>query len=113
MLEKLAATAHDLWSNWMRYIFKVGTINERGDLVIPSRYVERWTRQMNTEHSDLSEAEQASDVRQARKILTKIEPNLKRLCFCYDGSRRTCDNRQREDQPCDVFNCPLLEANDE
>ncbi|MHA1280593.1 MAG: hypothetical protein ACTSQ8_25840 [Candidatus Helarchaeota archaeon] len=83
MRETLAAHAHDMWSGWMKYVFKKsmpyypGNIQaEEGALIIPKWAVKRWTRQMNTIYEDLSEEEKESDRKEADRILKIIQsPN--------------------------------------
>ena len=71
--EELAAYAHEAWSGWMRYMFKKGTILKRkADFVLPSEFVLRWIRQMNTPYSELPENEKESDRKEADEILRII-----------------------------------------
>ena len=75
--EELAALCHEQWSGWMAYLFS--KCPERGlnegvspGCIIPLWAVERWTRQMNTPYTELSEAEKDSDRAEADKFLAII-----------------------------------------
>ena len=59
--EKLAEETHNVWSSWMKYMFSKGKDTLGGTWVMPKWAVQRWTRQMNTPYSDLSEEEKQSD----------------------------------------------------
>ncbi len=78
--EEFAELAHDQWSNWMRYLFSKcdstmpNTLSalDNDSLIIPAEFVERWTRQMDTPYSELSESEQDSDRKEANKFLALL-----------------------------------------
>ena len=70
--EKLAEVQHTIWSHWMRHVFSVCHDLEDGSCVIPSEYVRRWNRQMNTAYRDLSDSEKESDRDQADKTLEAL-----------------------------------------
>lgn len=72
-LEQLADVQHEIWSHWMKYLFSVSTINEQGECVIPTEYVERWQKQAHTSYAELSEKERESDREQARKVIQRLE----------------------------------------
>ncbi len=67
--EKLANYAHHAWSGWMEYLFKKGCYNTDGSFTIPKSFVERWSRQMHTPYSELSEQEKDSDRKEADEML--------------------------------------------
>lgn len=67
--EELSAVQHEIWTNWMKYLFSVSTSNPDGTYTIPSDKVKRWIGQMNTPYSGLTEDEKESDREQADKIL--------------------------------------------
>ena len=77
MREKLAAHAHEMWSGWMRYLFsKSRTVRlqheavlQKGDVVIPKAYAERWKRQMKTYYHRLPPEMQKSDLEEADRML--------------------------------------------
>lgn len=73
MLETVAAIEHERWSHWQRYMHGQCTAQDDGSLVIPAHLATRWTRQMSTPYSQLSEIEKDSDREQARKYLSAIE----------------------------------------
>lgn len=67
--EDLACQEHEQWAHWMKYMFSKSIENVDGSMTIPSELVERWTRQMNTHYSDLTEKEKDSDRAQADYVL--------------------------------------------
>ena len=76
--EKLAELAHQIWSDWMKYLLSQ-TYAERGqfdvetkDRVIPSHLAERWNRQLTTRYKDLTQQEKASDRYIADRILNVL-----------------------------------------
>lgn len=72
--EDLAAYAHEAWSGWMRYLWRLSTENEDGTVTIPADLVARWQRQTNTEYADLPENEKDSDRAEAMKMLDIVLP---------------------------------------
>lgn len=70
--EELASYAHNAWSGWMQWMLSCSPSSE-GELTVPKKLVERWTRQMKTSYEDLSEEEKESDRVEADKILTIIQ----------------------------------------
>jgi len=66
--EEMAATVHEIWSHWMKYLFEVAIWNDDGSVTIPADRARRWFRQMVTDYSSLPAAEQESDRHQADKI---------------------------------------------
>ena len=71
--EFLAELCHEQWSHWMRYMLgECATIAKQGHAVIPKEFISKWLRQMGTAYADLSEAEKASDRREADKLLAKM-----------------------------------------
>ena len=72
MREELAAVQHEIWSHWMKYLFKQCKSAEDGWL-IPSDKVCQWVCQMNTPYDEWSEKEKESDREQAVKVLDLLE----------------------------------------
>ena len=70
--EKLADYAHKAWAGWMEYLFSKSVLNKDGSVTIPKSLVDRWTRQVNTDYTELSQAEQKSDLAEADKMLKII-----------------------------------------
>ena len=70
--DALAASAHDAWSGWMKYLFDKSRRNPDGSVTIPPDLVTRWKRQMLTDYADLPAAEQASDLAEADKMLAVL-----------------------------------------
>lgn len=69
MKEELANLCHEQWSGWVKYMFSKGTLNEDSTWTMPVEFVQRWTRQMNTPYTELSESEQNSDRNEADKFI--------------------------------------------
>jgi len=69
LIELLADYEHDRWSRWQRHLFSKCISNEDGSLIIPKEFVDRWSRQMNTDYNNLSDDEKESDRKEARNIL--------------------------------------------
>ena len=71
-LDALAEAQHEIWSHWMRFMFKQGEFKDEV-WVIPKEKIERWERQMNTSFNDLSNEEKESD----RKVVVEfLYPSL-------------------------------------
>ena len=82
--ELLADQQHDIWSDWMRYMFSMGhyrILELNGEpqqvWIMPSSSLDRWTRQMNTHYNYLTEQEKNSDREQADKIIALLESSTK------------------------------------
>ncbi len=75
IIELLADYEHDRWSRWQKYLFSKCIFKEDGSLIIPREFVDRWTRQMNTNYDSLSNEEKVSDRKEAIKILNLIKEN--------------------------------------
>ena len=72
LLEKLAALEHEQWAHWMRYFFeKCFTIQMKLGVAvkIDQKDFDRWTKQMQTPYSLLTEKEKDSDREWASKVL--------------------------------------------
>lgn len=73
--EVLAEVQHKIWSHWMEYLFSLCPEVEGSAMetrYIPHDLVIRWTRQMNTPYSELSEKEKDSDRDQAKKVIDAL-----------------------------------------
>ncbi len=83
--EKLSELLHEIWSDWVRYLFgstftsDVDTFDADGnnvtqyERIIPYYITDRWSKQMQTPYKDLSEEEKDKDREQADKILTLLK----------------------------------------
>lgn len=80
--EHLAATEHQRWADWQRYLHSLCDSREDGALVIPAALVARWERQVATEYAALSEAEKLSDLEQVDRYWPLIERLLNALADC-------------------------------
>ncbi len=69
MREQLADLCHEQWSGWMNYILPLGKFNADGSWTMPPDLVARWSRQMSTPYSQLSEDEKNSDRKEADKFI--------------------------------------------
>lgn len=81
MRELIAEFMHNLWSDWMKYLFSrcvhlesIKLVEDNGveSVVIPMEYFERWTRQSNTQYKLLSEEEKNSDREIADRLFEYI-----------------------------------------
>lgn len=79
MIDRLADYAHESWSGWMRYLFKLSTKNADGSVTIPVELVMRWERQIATNYYDLPDNEQESDRKEARKIVALVADELEKI----------------------------------
>lgn len=77
IVDKLADYEHDRWSKWQKYLFSKCIFNKDGNLIIPKEYVDRWTRQMNTNYDNLSNEEKNSDIKEANRIIECIKDEVK------------------------------------
>ena len=71
--EKLAEIAHEQWAGWMEYLFSKGQFTEDGSWIMPKEFVDRWTRQKDTDYNNLSEAEKESDRKEADKFIAAFD----------------------------------------
>lgn len=76
MREKLADLCHKQWSGWLEYMFSKGVFNNDGSWTMPTKFVERWRRQMATPYSNLSQSEQDSDRNEADKFLAVMKAQI-------------------------------------
>lgn len=72
LLEQLAAAEHERWSHWQCYLHEQCIRGDDGSLTIPADQVRRWSRQMTTPYSELSDNERESDREQVRRYLPLI-----------------------------------------
>lgn len=68
-LEKIAEIQHDIWINWMNYLFSISQVNNDGSYTIPVENVIKWKRLVNTPYDNLTEGEKESDREQAYRVL--------------------------------------------
>ena len=71
-IEQLAWYAHDMWSRWMKHMFKQCRRLPGGGILIPPNLVKRWERQMYTDYNELPESEKETDVGEALRIMEII-----------------------------------------
>lgn len=72
LLDELAAVEHERWSHWQRYLHDQCRPGPDGSLTIPADQVRRWSTQMSTPYSELSDEERESDREQVRRYLPLI-----------------------------------------
>lgn len=72
VMHRLAEIEHERWAHWQRYLHDQCVQREDGALIIPTELVERWSAQINTPYSELSETEKESDQEQVRRYLPII-----------------------------------------
>lgn len=83
VVEIMADVEHDRWAGWQKYFFskcllkpqsQVGGMDDRYIyFALPKDLYERWTRQIETPYSELSEEEKDSDRKEARKTIEALE----------------------------------------
>lgn len=78
LLDQLAAAEHERWAHWQQYLHEQCLVGRDGSLVIPAELVKRWTEQVNTSFSELTEAEKESDRDQVRRYLPIIREAFRR-----------------------------------
>ncbi len=71
-IEELAFYAHDMWSRWMKHMFRQCRRLPGGGILIPPVLVKRWERQMYKDYNELPESEKESDVKEALLIMEII-----------------------------------------
>ena len=72
--ERLADIEHQRWSHWQRYMHsKIIPSDKDGISEIGTELIERWSRQINTDYSDLSEQEKQSDRNEVEKYFPIIQ----------------------------------------
>lgn len=79
LLEQLAALEHERWAHWQRYLHSKCEERPDGSLVIPAELASKWTAQIDTPYSGLSETEKESDREQVRGYLPLITGALEDL----------------------------------
>ena len=82
LVEAMADEIHQVWANWMKYMFSQGHVDvvhsyQQGSWVMQSEKVERWHRQMHTPYAQLSESEKVSDREIAQKYIAIYRAALK------------------------------------
>lgn len=84
IVEVLAATAHFVWADWMKYqLLECATQNPDGSITISPDKVARWSRQMQTPYKALPESEKVSDRAEARKIIKEGARALSELMVIW------------------------------
>jgi hypothetical protein len=81
LIEELADVQHEIWSYWMKHLFRVSHRNDDGSVTIYVADAERWKRQMATDYADLSEREKDSDRHQAHKVIAVLGEPLHAVDF--------------------------------
>ena len=77
IVEDLSDLVHDMWSDWMRRVFKdKGHWNPDGTFTIDQTQIARMKEQMVKSYKDLSEPEKELDREQARLILKRLSDTL-------------------------------------
>ena len=69
MKELLADLCHRQWSRWMGYLFSKCKYCPDGSMIIPQWAVKRWSRQLETQYSELSPEEMDSDRKEADRFI--------------------------------------------
>ena len=77
LLDHLAAAEHARWARWQLYIHEHCQPGPNGALIIPAELVDRWTAQIHTQFSELTDMEKESDRDQVRRYLPIIAEALR------------------------------------
>jgi len=77
-VDRLAAVEHERWAHWQQHLHNQCQRTKDGSLVIPAELVARWSTQIATPFTQLSEAERESDRDQVRRYLPLIIDALTR-----------------------------------
>lgn len=99
LYEALAATQHEIWSHWMRYL--LGTKAHRDEtrtfpdgsafLLLDPDDVAHWWRQIDTPYAELSEAEKASD----REQVDRFWPAVAKVLATRTMTIKTVERRKK------------------
>lgn len=78
LYEKIKEIQHEIWADWMKYLFSVGFYHpieckEEPIYAIPYEFHRSWTRKIETKYSDLSEREKKGFREPAQKIMDVLE----------------------------------------
>jgi len=91
-VEKGAALEHDRWARWQEYMFSQCRDNDGGGKIVPLDLFLRWTRQINTPYSELSEKEKESDRKETRNYLPLISKTREQAkAEGYEKGKKTVD----------------------
>ena len=71
-IDCLAAVEHERWAHWQQYLHDQCQRTKDGSLIIPAELVTRWSAQITTPYTELSETERESDRDQVRRYLPLI-----------------------------------------
>lgn len=96
IIEEAAAIEHARWAKWQSHVQNnICKRNENGELVIPKEAEERWSRQITTLYSELSEEDKEKDRKQWRDFLSqKIQEVCEIMvvedkdCFCKNDPQK-------------------------
>jgi hypothetical protein len=86
LVEELAATEHQRWAHWQKYVHDKALRQPDGSLVLPADLVARWERQFNTSYADLTDEEKNSDREQVQKYLPILERWLNQISNEGEGN---------------------------
>lgn len=89
LMETLAAIEHERWSDWQQHLHEQCVPGPDGSLTIPADKVRRWSRQLSTPYSELSEAEREKDREQVRRYLPVIP--LSEAVLSWDSGHQLID----------------------
>ena len=91
IMNKLGSAQHEIWSNWMKFLFTQGYNLEDGTFKIKRDKVERWKRQMKTPFDELSKEEQETDVQVVKDHLNEVM-----VLFVEEAVRASLDNLEKD-----------------
>jgi len=71
--ELIAAEFHEIWSEWMGFIFRQCIKNPDGSVYIPKEFVDHWVKRMGTKYEDLPEEAKGWQRENAAKFIKILE----------------------------------------
>jgi len=108
-IEKGANLEHERWARWQEYMFSkfVEHSNGKGEYVcLSSDLFKRWSRQIKTPYSNLTEAEKESDRKETRNYIPLLEQALaqqkEEIKEMIEGMKLKFGKEHNRDSNCDL-----------
>ena len=74
--ETISAVQHQIWADWMEYLFSICMRNQDGSVTIPAVLARRWQQQILTPYTALSEQSKDSDREQTEKLIKALHTDV-------------------------------------
>lgn len=88
LIENLADLEHAQWSHWTKYM--LDNLTEKN--------IQRWKKQIETPHSELSEKEKESDMEWARKVLKILHPDEEKIKISDELKQKILELETNEEE---------------